>query len=232
MGKVIMSGIVPQVVAPVSGTPLSEIAVGSIVKLNENGSPVDYIVVNQGIPSNSSLYDNSCDGTWLLRKDVCADPQTWYSPNYTRSYSASSIHSYVNSTFLGLFDSDTQAAIIQAKIPHIDGTGANGLSTKVFLLSAREAGADTSIYSEMPYDGATLSYFSNLTNNNFRIAYRKAGEAYAWWLRSPETYISATWFISQYGSFNSESGAYAKGVRPTLILPHTVLVKDDGTIKV
>ena len=46
---------------------LGQVAVGSIVKLNENGSPTNYIVVNQGIPGNSPLYDASCNGTWLLR---------------------------------------------------------------------------------------------------------------------------------------------------------------------
>lgn len=40
----------------------SDLAVGDIVKLTENGTPVEYIVVNQGIPENSSLYDSSCNG--------------------------------------------------------------------------------------------------------------------------------------------------------------------------
>ena len=41
----------------------SDLAVGDIVKLMENGTPVEYIVVNQGKPYDSSLYDDSCDGT-------------------------------------------------------------------------------------------------------------------------------------------------------------------------
>ena len=55
---------------PISGIFASDIAVGSSVYMNENGTPVEYLVVNQGIPSASSLYDASCDGTWLLRKDI------------------------------------------------------------------------------------------------------------------------------------------------------------------
>ncbi len=39
-------------------------AIGSKVKLNFGGSPRDFIVVHQGKPS--SLYDDSCNGTWLL----------------------------------------------------------------------------------------------------------------------------------------------------------------------
>lgn len=48
---------------PSAGILASDLAVGDIVKLTENGTPVEYIVVNQGIPGNSSLYDSSCDGT-------------------------------------------------------------------------------------------------------------------------------------------------------------------------
>ena len=47
---------------------LSTKAVGSIIKLNLNGSPKNFIVVHQGKPS--SLYDDSCDGTWVLMQDI------------------------------------------------------------------------------------------------------------------------------------------------------------------
>ena len=75
MGKVIMSGIVPPLVPPfvapvVTGIFSGDLAVGSVVKLIENGVATEYLVVNQGKPSGSSLYDDSCDGTWLLRNDI------------------------------------------------------------------------------------------------------------------------------------------------------------------
>ena len=40
-------------------------AVGSIVKIKVNGASKDFIVVQQGNP-NTSTYDSSCAGTWLL----------------------------------------------------------------------------------------------------------------------------------------------------------------------
>ena len=43
-------------------------AVGSIVKIKVNGASKDFIVVQQGNP-NTSTYDSSCAGTWLLMKD-------------------------------------------------------------------------------------------------------------------------------------------------------------------
>ena len=47
---------------------LGSVAAGTVVKLNENNSPVNYIVVHQGLPS--SLYDASCSGTWLVRQSI------------------------------------------------------------------------------------------------------------------------------------------------------------------
>ena len=47
---------------------LSSKAVGSIVKLNVGGVAKNFIVVHQGRPS--SLYDTSCDGTWLLMEEI------------------------------------------------------------------------------------------------------------------------------------------------------------------
>ena len=50
------------------GQLLGNVAVGTVLKLNESGSPQNYIVVHQGKPS--SMYDDSCDGTWLLRQNI------------------------------------------------------------------------------------------------------------------------------------------------------------------
>ena len=47
---------------------LSTKAVGSTVKIKVNGTLRNFIVVHQGRPS--SLYDASCDGTWLLMEDI------------------------------------------------------------------------------------------------------------------------------------------------------------------
>lgn len=47
-----------------SGTPAGSLAIGDVVQINENGVAQDYLCVHQGLPS--SLYDDSCDGTWLF----------------------------------------------------------------------------------------------------------------------------------------------------------------------
>ena len=84
---------------------LSTKAVGSTVKIKVNGAAKDFIIVHQGKPS--SIYDDSCNGTWVLLKDI----YTTSTFGNSNSYKDSSIHSYLNSTFYNLIDSEIRAAI-------------------------------------------------------------------------------------------------------------------------
>ena len=47
---------------------MSDLEIGQTIKLNVNGTPWDWLVVHQGLPS--SIYDESCNGTWLLLKVI------------------------------------------------------------------------------------------------------------------------------------------------------------------
>ena len=86
-------------------------AVGSTVKLKVNGVAREFIVVHQGTPS--SLYDASCNGTWLLMKD-CYETRQWHSSD-VNDYANSIVHSYLNSTFLNLMDTNIRNQIKQVK---------------------------------------------------------------------------------------------------------------------
>lgn len=212
-------------------------AVGSIVKIKVNGAAKDFIIVHQGLPS--SAYDASCNGTWLLMKDIYT---TSAFSNNNNSYKDSSIHSYLNGTFFNLIDGDIRNAIKQVKIPYQNGTGSggslatgsNGLSTKVFLLSGYEVGWTTSDNSYFPKDGAKLDYFgSGSGGNSKRVAYNGSSAA-IWWLRSPYTVnYSSVWYVYTDGSYyNGNWCSNFYGVRPAFILPSTLVVSDDGTVSV
>ena len=210
-------------------------AVGSTVKIKVNGTVKDFIIVHQGKPS--SVYDDSCNGTWVLMKDI----YTTYTFGNNNSYKDSSIHTYLNGTFYNLIDSDIRAAIKQVKIPYQNGTGggdgslatgANGLSTKVFLLSGYEVGWTTSDDRNFPKDGIRLAYFgSGSGGNSKRVAYNGSSAA-RWWLRSPHTNnYGSVWAVNTEGSYDAGRWNYhSDGVRPALILPSTLLVSDDGTV--
>lgn len=214
---------------------LSSKAIGSTIKLKVNGSARNFIVVHQGKPS--SVYDDSCNGTWLLMQDIYEN-RAWHSSN-TNDYANSTIHSYLNSTFLNLFESNIKNAIKQVKLPYRKGSGtsttvtsgSNGLSAKIFLLSATETSFD---FSYMPSgEGAELAYFKGCADNSSdskRVAYLNGSAAY-WWLRSPYCVSSnRALYVNSSGDwfYNLCSNSY--GIRPALILPSTLLVSDDGTV--
>lgn len=215
---------------------LSSKAIGSTIKLKVNGSAKDFIVVHQGKPS--SVYDDSCNGTWLLMKDIYENRQ-WHSSN-TNDYANSTIHSYLNSTFLNLFESNIKNAIKQVKLPYRKGSGtsttvtsgSNGLSAKIFLLSATETSFNFSSY--MPSgEGAELAYFKGCADNSSdskRVAYLN-GSAADWWLRSPNCNgFSYALCVNSNGDWGYDYCSNSGGVRPALILPSTLLVSDDGTV--
>lgn len=214
---------------------LSSKAIGSTIKLKVNGSAKDFIVVHQGKPS--SVYDDSCNGTWLLMKDIYENRQ-WHSSN-TNDYANSTIHSYLNSTFLNLFESNIKNAIKQVKLPYRKGSGtsttvtsgSNGLSAKIFLLSATETSFS---FSSMPSgEGAELAYFKGCADNSSdskRVAYLN-GSAAVWWLRSPDCYnVYNALGVYANGDWSNGLCSVSGGIRPALILPSTLLVSDDGTV--
>lgn len=214
---------------------MSDLEIGQTIKLNLNGTPLDWLVVHQGLPS--AIYDASCDGTWLLSKDIYEDRQ-WHSSN-VNDYANSTIHSYLNSTFLAMFDSNIQKAIKQVKLPYRAGSGygktvtsgANGLSAKIFLLSSTEVNLVHGY--EPTNEGACLSYFSGTAqkgNDTKRVAYLN-GSATRWWLRSPRCdskYGSnSALYVTSGGNWGSDFCSYSNSIRPAIILTSDMLVTDD-----
>lgn len=212
--------------------PISKLKVGDIVKTKVNDRARDFIIVHQGLPS--SLYDSSCDGTWLLMKNVYEKHQ-WNTVN-VNNYADSIIHNHLNNDVLKWFDTNIQNAIKSVKLPYYseEGTinsGANGLSAKIFLLSGYEVGWTKNTDQYMPVDGACLSYFSETaTTDSKRIGYLN-DSATNWWLRSP--YFRAiywAWNVGPEGSTNGGNCSFSYGVRPAFILPHTARIDKDGYI--
>lgn len=207
-------------------------AVGSKVQLKLGGVKKNFIIVHKGKPS--SLYDDSCNGVWLLQEDI-QETRQWQSTNVNKLES-SEIQAYLNSTYLALFDANIQAQIKQVKIPYrqnggsggTDRSGANGLSCKIFLLSAREVGfSDTYI----PNDGAKLDYFNSGNGTDTKRVAKYNGSATGWWLRSPYTYYTGyVWNVYSDGQYGSSYANLTYGVRPALVLPTDLLVSDDGTV--
>ena len=211
-------------------------AVGSTVKIKVNGTVEDFIIIHQGKPS--SVYDDSCNGTWLLIKDIYEKHQ-WNSSD-ANDYANSTIHDRLNSTFLNLFEPNIKRAIKQVKLPYRKGSGSsttvtsgsNGLSAKIFLLSAAETSFNH-VY--MPSgEGTELAYFKGCADDGSdskRVA-NFGRWADFWWLRSPSCsgYSTYVLYVSSDGGLDDYGGSSGYGIRPAFVLPSTLLVSDDGTV--
>ena len=201
-------------------------AVGSIVKIKVNGAAKDFIIVHQGLPS--SAYDASCNGVWVVMKDIYTTMK-WDGSN--NDYLNSDMTAYLNGTFISLIDADIRNAIKQVKIPYTNYSnnnvmsGSTGLSCKVFLLSGTEVGFSGVSY--MNTEGAKLSYFDSASK---RVAYNGSSAA-IWWLRSPFAINNySVWYVYTDGSYNYNRFSYSYGVRPAFVLPSELVVSDDGTV--
>lgn len=218
---------------------IGTLAVGSVVKIPVGGVTYEWIVVHQGLPS--STYDASCNGTWLLMKTVYSSAThsgyVMSSFDSTDSdYANSDANAWLNGTFFNLIDSSVRSLIKQVKIPYRPGTsggsvnsGSNGLSAKIFFLSATELGFTEGYIGSI---GSKLDYFQSTNNNSeLRIAKNLSGGTMNWYTRSPYTY-NTTNAISINTSGGLLNGAVdtARAFRPAFILPPTTLVDTDMNV--
>lgn len=219
-------------------TALGEKEVGSIVNLNEHGAPADYIIVHKGLPSE--IYDASCDGVWLLRKDIAENKQ--WDVSDKNKLESSTIQTYLNGDWINRYDTNIRAIIKQVKIPyrHNGGSGGtnkngtDGLSCKVFFLSCKEVGLTSQQYSDVQDHGEKLDYFvygNDETAQAKRIT-KLNGTVKEWWLRDQSTSgTGLVWTVTLTGSATNTSADRGAGVRPALILPSSILVSEDGTVQ-
>lgn len=221
---------------PQAGTALSQLAVGTLIKILENGAPVEYLIVNQGNP-DPSMYDASCDGCWVLRYEVPLDARAWYKQN--NDYDTSVAHKYLQSTWLTRYNAETLAQIKEVKIPYVEGSsnvmsGANGLSCRCFILSAYEVGWVIGDFVNMVQDGTKLAYFLSGRNdaaNNRRVANSdnivQQGPI-SWETRSPQAYQEENIIsVLSNGDGTVTPWGTIDAIRPAMILESSATVDQD-----
>ena len=193
---------------------LGQVAVGTLVKLNENGSPVEFYVAKHDYESGL----NGAGRTLLVRKE-CYD-------NRVNTYASSALDSWLNSDYKNLLDSDFLTVIGTTKFQYTIGYGDKTLSTlerAIFQLSRTEL-------------GFTLPADANFEGNILPIAsiLQKAflnGETNSQWTRTPNTsYLTSAFFVYAGGSSDSTGVTAEAGSRPAFTVPSTLSVTDDGTL--
>ena len=242
----------------VSESPIGNLPIGASVFMNVNGVRTEFLVVQQGKPSGSwswgdetYSYDSSCNGTWLLMKDVYPVEMKYYDgATHLFGYRNSTIHSYLKNTFFYLLDSNIQSVVKQVKLPlEYGGT----LDTNVFLLSAYELGVYEDEGSDgnplPPISGRKLDYFlqdgyypqSNTKANEKRKCYNNGTLAVyptrtTWDDYDEEDDFTRLvyWCVDTSGAFTRRytnyENVYMETPRPAMILPSDTIV--DGNFDV
>ena len=100
-------------------TTLGNKSTGSIIKLKENGTLVDFYVAKHDY--ESSL--NGAGRTLVVRKDTY-DDRVWDSGN-VNAYASSDLDSWFNSTYKNMLDADIRSLIGTTKIRYTPGNGNN-----------------------------------------------------------------------------------------------------------
>lgn len=203
-----------------ASTKLANKAVGSIIKLKESGTLVEFYVVKHD-------YENGLNGngrTLIVRKD-CYDMRVFSNSN--NAYANSSLDSWLCNTYLKLLDADIQAAIGTTKFYYTPGNGNYTVTTlqrAVFQLSLTELGKSAS-YAKT--EGSALPIASTL-----QIAYRN-GSAVVQWTRTPNTSgTGRVYYLDTDGGVGSVNFSSSNGSRPAFTLPSTLSVSDDGSVSV
>lgn len=200
-------------------TTLGNKATGSIIKLKENGTLVDFYVAKHDYESGL----NGSGRTLVVRKDVY-DLRAWHSSN-VNAWASCTLRSWLNSTYKALLDSDIQSLMGTTTYYYTPGNGSWSVTTRsdaVFQLSATELGQSQSWFNT---EGSALPIASTL-----KIAY-KDGSATTQWTRSPGTSgTDYAIYLYSSGDVGSSYCTSTYGSRPAFTLPSNLYVSDDGSV--
>lgn len=201
---------------PVPPLPsLSEMAEGTLVKMNESGAPVEFYVAKHDYESGL----NGAGRTLVVRKD-CYDNRVWNGPNLN-TWASCTLWEWLNGDYKAVLDADIQELIGTTTYRYTPGKDDNTVTTRsdaIFQLSITELG-QSHTYANV--EGSVLPIVSTL-----EIAHLN-GDAIGQWTRSP--YLGNNvriWLIDSYGGSKNANLNNAYGSRPCFTLPSTVLVDE------
>ena len=189
------------------GKAASEYNAGDIVKIKENGSPVEFICLKHGYPT----LDN---GLTLFRRKYSYTDSVMSSDKGYGKYEGSNVDTILTTSYISLFSESVRAMLQTVNIPQ----GSSTLARNVFTLSQNELGHD----SQSTGWGDPIAYFSD---NAHRIVTRASGEAvaystrYVFWISSS----TAVWYVGSDGSILPGNGTTSYGVVPCIVLSDDAL---------
>lgn len=226
MGFVIFKGYGDVLTAPVGipvlTTPLSELDEGSVVMINENGSPVPFYLAMHDYESEL----NGAGRTLLVRKD-CYVEMAWHSSNIN-AYGTSNLDAWFNGDYKAMLDEGVQTAIGETSFRYTAGNGSTLVSVctrSIFAASLTELGITKT--------GANVEGTALPIAELLKVAYLN-GVAVGQWTRTPYTEnATSVFFVQSTGSEASTNKGKEYGARPWFTLPSTMEVSEpnaDGSV--
>ena len=216
---------------------LGQTPVGTIVKIPENGTPTDFIVVQQGNP-NPSIYSTTFNnGTWLSRNLLTT------AINNGGSWDADQGGSWYNGTYKSRIEQSIRDAILTVKVPYykpgtwdnVPVTLENGYQTQVFVPSFQELGLSAATDRYVTGFSSRLQYWtgSNSSGPNTVETVDDQGDPRTtsqYWLRGYYVSTGSTRNIIQAGNKVGTATFDYYATRPCFLLPQDMTVLDDGTV--
>lgn len=200
---------------PSLGKQLSDYAEGDIVKIPENGSPVEFYVAKHNYESGL----NGSGRTLVVRKNMY-DNRIWHTSNIN-AYANSNIDNWFNNTYKNLFDSNIRTLINFTKFYYTPGNGNNTvdiLERSIFALSLTELGGNDN--------------YANIEGSVLPIAniLKTTGINDSQWTRSPYWSNRTAVHIGYFIYFSDASCTSKKGSRPAFTLPSSTKFDPDTNI--
>lgn len=200
---------------PKTSTPLSQLPEGTIIKINENGSPVEFYLAKHN-------YEEGLNGAGrelFVRKDIFANVVYKDSGSGSVAWRSSDIKDLCNNTYKPLFSEKVQQLIgtttIYCKNPFRVNPIVVTDETECFILSVAELGFPDS---STP-DGTELPIANLLRTATYN------GEAASFWTRTNnEMNRTGVYYMNSSGSPNQENSDYPYGARPCFTLPASAIV--------
>lgn len=201
------------------GQLLSNLANGSLVKLNENSQGKKFIKLEND-------HYGSGTGVTMLRKDAFSEI-AWNasdSNGYKNRYFGCTLDNFCDGIWPLKLDPEIRDCIVPVPIVVAEGNGVATLHTiyrKGFALSCTEAGV-----SGWQTEGKKFAYFAD---NNKRIAnLDETATAVGWGLRSPNSDVYYAYCIDAGGTVDNYRVVYGASFapRPAFNLKSSIVVSD------
>lgn len=211
---------------PIAGTPLSELAEGTLIKILENGSPVEFYLAKHN-------YEPGLNGQGrelMVRKDSVSELIAWNSSDIPQ-YINGSADSWLNSTYKNRFSSYVQSLIGSTGFYCTNNAqyapSVSSYSRSIFMPSVTELGGFSGTdFMKINEEGEEFPVASTIRHASIRkyesrTVNLRHSQNVGW---SYILYSGGKWQYINCDANHSQSGTYP---RPCLSLPSTAFIDVD-----